>query len=157
MCKRICDLFFEGVQPDPGDLPQILSALQKRVQPHEQQTHVTNGYNKVKTTETLRASAATTFGTHPAEMGRLWKLVGDKTEFNQADANICAIACEIFGKCRGHMAEEALKIIQKHLWDECTMEEANHALGLCTALARAPVIDAEVKGMDLSYTEEGKV
>ena len=78
-------------------------------------------------------------------MGRLWQFIGDKTELNQADANISAIACEIFGKSRGHMAEEALKVIQRHLWDECTMEEANHAIGLCTALPGAPVIDDEVK------------
>ena len=77
-------------------------------------TRVTNGYSRVVTGETLRASAATTFKTHPAEMGRIWKLIGERTGLSRTDANICDIACEILGKCRGHMAEGALEIIQKH-------------------------------------------
>ena len=30
MCKYVCSLFFDGVQPDPDDLPKILRALQRR-------------------------------------------------------------------------------------------------------------------------------
>ena len=82
--------------------------------------------------------AATTFEIHPAEMVRVWQLIGEKTKLDQTDANISAIACEIFGKGRGHMAEEALRVIQRHVLDECTMDEAHHAIGLCTALAGAP-------------------
>ena len=42
------------------------------------------------------------------------------------------------------MAEEALSIIQKNLRDECTAEEAYHAVGFCTVLAGAPMVDDEV-------------
>lgn len=144
-CKRFCELFFEGVQPDPEDLPQILEDLQRNVLPGEQKPRITNGYGKVVvSTETLRASAATTYDTHPMEIVRVWKLIAEKTKLDQADANISAIACEIFGRSRGRMAEEALKAIQSFLLDEGTMYDAQHAIGLCTVLAGAPVIDAEV-------------
>ena len=49
--------------------------------------------------------------THPVEAIRLWKHIAEHTELNHIDADIAAISCSIFGKLRGKMALEALKVI----------------------------------------------
>ena len=144
MCKYVCDLFFESNQPDPDDLPRILIALQRRQELDDLRPSLTNTHNKVVTADNLMACAATDWWIHPQEMGRVWHNISEQTKLNAMDADIRSIASQIFGPERGHLAEEALRIIQLSLRDACPVGETYHAIGFCTALAGAPLVDDEV-------------